>query len=79
MPVTLHPHLVLLQSPSHPLACPALFIYAHSHSSLSRAKYLAKLVENHRRDEVSKQTDIKLMKILIFQEVPEPLMSKAAS
>lgn len=57
---------------------PYLFISGHSHSTLSHAIYPAKLVESHSRDEVSKQTDMKLMKILIFQEVSEPPISKNA-
>lgn len=40
--------------------------------------YLANLAENS-KDEVSKQTHINLMKILIFQEVPELPIGKSVS
>lgn len=56
---------------------PSLFISVHNHSNLSHAKYLANLAENGSKNEVSKQTYINLMKILIFQEVTELPISKS--
>lgn len=73
------PQLSYFSAPVTPMYVPCLFISVHSHSHLSHAIYPVELVENHSRDEVSKQTDMKLMKILIFQEVPEPPISKPAS
>lgn len=65
--------------PVTPWCVPSLFIAVHSHLHLSHAKYPAKPVENHGRDEVGKHTGRKLMETLIFQEVPELPISKPAS
>lgn len=73
------PQFSSFSAPVTPTHVPRLSISVHSHSNLSHAIYPVKLVENHSRDEVSKQTDMKLMKILIFQEVPEPPIRKPAS
>lgn len=73
------PQFSCFSAPLTPMHVPHLFISVHSHSDLSYAMYPVKFVENHSRYEVSKQTDMKLMKILIFQKVPEPPISKPAS